>query len=97
MKALVVAAAFAACCALPVFAAEPASPSWSMNATAIEACSCPMFCQCYFNMEPAGHMAMAGMDNAEHMEHMGHGEGGHFCRFNNAYRINKGSYGATKL
>ena len=31
------------------------SPDWSINATAIEACSCPMFCQCYFNLQPAAH------------------------------------------
>ena len=37
--------------------APTASPSWAMNATVIEACSCPMFCQCYFNAEPAGHAA----------------------------------------
>jgi hypothetical protein len=67
-----------------------ASPSWAMNATVIEACSCPMFCQCYFNAEPAGHAATG---------HEGHGGGGakHFCKANNAYRINKGHYGATNL
>ncbi len=31
------------------------SPEWSINATVIEACSCPMFCQCYFNTKPAAH------------------------------------------
>jgi hypothetical protein len=31
------------------------APEWSMNATIIEACSCPMFCQCYFSTEPASH------------------------------------------
>ena len=64
-------------------AAQPAAaPGWAMNATIIEACSCPMFCQCYFNAHPAGE----------------HGEaGGHYCRFNNAFRVNKGSYGAVKL
>jgi len=67
--------------------AAGASPAWSINATAIEACSCPMFCQCYFNGEPAGH----------HMEGMQGHEMEHYCRFNNAYKINKGSYGATKL
>src|SRR5437867_3524447 len=69
-------------------AAKPAAPSpeWAMNATIIEACSCPMFCQCYFNSEPAG---PAG--------HEGHGGGGHFCRFNNAVKVNKGSYGAVNL
>src|ERR1700682_1727084 len=33
------------------------SPEWAMNATIIEACSCPMFCQWYFNDKPAGHGA----------------------------------------
>ncbi len=60
-------------------------PEWSMNATAIEACSCPMFCQCYFNAQPAAHGG-----------HEGHGSE-HFCRFNNAYKINKGMYKGTKL
>jgi hypothetical protein len=61
-----------------------AASDWSMNATVIEACSCPMFCQCYFNTQPAAH----------------HGHGGdakHFCRANNAYKINKGHYGTVKL
>lgn len=62
---------------------------WAMNATIIEACSCPMFCQCYFNTEPAVHAGNEGI-------HKGH-EQGHYCRFNNAFRINKGNYGATKL
>ncbi len=57
---------------------------WSMNATAIEACSCPHFCMCYFNSHPASHHDAGGK-----MEH--------YCKFNNAYKINKGHYGATKL
>jgi hypothetical protein len=56
--------------------------TWSMNATIIEACSCPMFCQCFFNTKPASH--------GEH-------GGGHFCRFNNTFRVNKGNYGTTDL
>jgi len=64
------------------------TPEWSCNATIIEACSCPMFCQCYFAGEPSGH---AGG------EHAGHAGMEHFCKFNNAYRINKGSYGTVKL
>jgi len=69
--------------------AAAAAADWAMNATVIEACSCPMFCQCYFNAEPAGHGG-AG--------HEGHGGGGeHFCRANNAYKINKGHYGTTSL
>jgi hypothetical protein len=59
---------------------------WSMNATLIEACSCPMFCQCYFNPEPAGHSGHGSMGEAEH-----------FCKFNNTFHVNKGSYGNIKL
>ena len=61
---------------------------WDMNASIIEACSCPMFCQCYFNGEPAPH-------GAGHEAHAAGGE--HFCKFNNAYHINKGTFGDTKL
>ena len=59
------------------------SADWSINATAIEACSCPHFCMCYFNSHPAAH-------------HEG-GEMKHYCRFNIAYKINKGNYGNTDL
>jgi hypothetical protein len=65
-------------------AAGGPAPQWEMNATAIEACSCPMFCQCYFNTKPAGHH-----------EH-GSGEK-HFCRANLAYKINRGHFGTTSL
>jgi hypothetical protein len=72
-----------------LLAKETAAPEWSMNASIIEACSCPMFCQCYFNDKPAGH--------GEHAGHA-HGAGGeHFCKFNNAYQVNHGSYAGTKL
>jgi hypothetical protein len=79
---------FVAVFAVTLFAGEVAKPAaeaeWSMNATAIEACSCPMFCQCYFNLNPAGHHV--------------HGKGEeHFCRANIAYKINKGHSGATDL
>lgn len=57
---------------------------WALNTTVIEACTCPMFCQCYFASKPAGH-------------HQHDGKQAHYCRFNNAYRINKGHYGATRL
>ncbi|MEW6755670.1 MAG: DUF1326 domain-containing protein [Candidatus Latescibacterota bacterium] len=66
-------------------AAAAAEPDWAVNATIIEACSCPMFCQCYFNPKPA-----------EHAGHEGHG-GGHFCRFNNALQVTRGNYGSVKL
>ena len=81
------------CGAVFLGATKGAGPSWSMNATIIEACSCPMFCQCYFSDKPAAHAtASAG--------HEGHGHsaaGEHFCKFNNAYRVNKGSYNKVKL
>jgi hypothetical protein len=78
--------------AAPAALVVGAPPDWSMNATVIEACSCPMFCQCYFNSKPSGH---AGAGDA----HAGHGGGAakHFCRANNAYKVNKGNYGATRL
>jgi uncharacterized protein DUF1326 len=67
-------------------AAAPAGePAWHMNATAIEACSCPMFCQCYFNTAPAGHH-----------EHAAGGET-HYCKANLAYKINHGKYGDVNL
>ena len=90
MKTTVSIALLSLALAAPVLAqgtaAKAAEPTWSMNASTIEACSCPMFCQCYFNAGPASH-AMAGME--------GHNE--HYCKFNNAYKVNKGMYGATKL
>jgi len=67
--------------------AKSSTPEWSFNATIIEACSCPMFCQCYFNTKPAAHVG-----------HEGHGAmSEHFCRANFAYKVNKGSYGDVKL
>jgi hypothetical protein len=84
-------------CAALAFAADEkatktaaADNAWSMNATIIEACSCPMFCQCYFTNKPAAHM--------DHMEGHDMGGGGeHYCRANNVFKVNKGFYGKTKL
>ena len=28
-----------------------AAPDWALNATIIEACSCTMFCPCYFSIQ----------------------------------------------
>ncbi len=56
---------------------------WHFNGTVIEACSCPMFCSCYFNTEPA-------------LKHTEHGPE-HFCKFNMAYKVNKGHHGDTDL
>lgn len=64
------------------------TPEWALNATVIEACSCPMFCQCYFQTRPAAHgPGCAGCTK----------EGERYCRFNNAYKVNGGHYGAVKL
>jgi hypothetical protein len=57
--------------------------AWALNATLIEACSCTMFCPCYFSTVPSGH-GHGGMVE-------------HFCRFNMAYRINQGSLGNVSL
>src|SRR6204780_3869657 len=56
---------------------------WAINATAIEACSCPHFCMCYFNSHPAVHHENGKME--------------HFCKFNNAYKVNQGHYGKVGL
>lgn len=82
-KSTLITLAIFACVSSLAFAGGPA-PDWNMNATVIEACSCPMFCQCYFNSEPAEH---------------GHGEhgGDHYCKFNLAFHVNSGHFGDTSL
>ena len=87
-RAMLLAAAGLAAGSAAVYVVAAPAADWAMNATVIEACSCPMFCQCYFNTKPAGHGA-----------HEGHHGGGadHFCRANLAYQVNKGHYGAAKL
>ncbi|HWY20807.1 MAG TPA: DUF1326 domain-containing protein [Candidatus Acidoferrum sp.] len=62
---------------------DTTKPDWALNATTIEACSCPMFCQCYFNAKPAAHHEQ--------------GTAAHYCKFNNAYKVNHGHYGSTNL
>ena len=64
--------------------ASGAKPDWALNATIIEACSCTMFCPCYFSTVPSGHSHGSSM--AEH-----------YCRFNNAYRVNQGRFGKVSL
>jgi len=56
---------------------------WHFNGTVIEACSCPQMCSCYFNTEPALHETDHGTE--------------HFCKFNMAYKVNKGHHGDTDL
>lgn len=68
--------------ASPVLFAKSNS-EWHFNGTAIEACSCPMFCQCYFNTHPALHKTDHGAE--------------HFCKFNMAYLINEGYHEDTDL
>jgi hypothetical protein len=72
--------------------ASKPSADWSLNATIMEACSCPMFCQCYFNTKPAGHE-----QHEEHGKHEGYTGVEHYCRENLAYRVNRGHYGSVKL
>ena len=92
MRILVLAAFLALASAATVYAVNKEfTPDWSMNATIIEACSCPMFCQCYFDHKPASHAEHASMDG------MSHGGDHAFCKFNNAFKVNKGNYGGVKL
>ncbi|WP_419176318.1 DUF1326 domain-containing protein [Desulfosediminicola sp.] len=67
----------------PLQSSGAEAEKWHFNGTVIEACSCPMFCQCYFNTEPALHQTEDGAK--------------HFCKFNMAYKVNKGHYGETDL
>ncbi|HVS04220.1 MAG TPA: DUF1326 domain-containing protein, partial [Thermoanaerobaculia bacterium] len=75
----------------PAVAQAEAAADWALNATAIESCSCPMFCTCYFSDHPA---AAAG-----HGDGHGDGHGGeeHYCRFNMAYKVNSGHHGDVDL
>jgi hypothetical protein len=87
-KALFLAVALASAAAVLADDAGTPAPDWAFNATIIEACTCPMFCQCYFNPMPSPHhMGCAGCMK----------EGERYCRFNNAFRVNHGHWGAVKL
>lgn len=62
---------------------KSAAPDWSLNATIVEACSCTMFCPCYFSTVPSGH---------------GHGSMvEHYCRLNMAHRVNRGRFRTVSL
>jgi hypothetical protein len=65
-------------------AAKP-QPQWAMNSTIIEACSCTMFCPCYFSTVPSGH------------KHEGSMAVDHYCKFNMAHKVNKGNFGDLRL
>ncbi len=60
-----------------------AKPDFDMTASYIEACSCDMFCPCYFNPRSTVH----------HGEHMAE----HYCRANLVLKVDKGYYKNTKL
>lgn len=62
---------------------DPGYAAWALNATIIEACSCTMFCPCYFSTVPTGHAHEAMTE--------------HYCRFNMGYRVNQGRLGTTRL
>lgn len=72
---------------LAVAADAKQTPEWDIALDNIEACSCPTFCQCYFNDRPALHEA--GKEGHEHAMR--------YCRFNNAFRVESGHYGGTAL
>ena len=63
-------------------------PDWSVNMTVIEACSCPVFCQCFFSGKPPA--------DGGHAEH-GAGKARHYCRFNQAYKVNVGHFETIRL
>ena len=67
-------------------AQDKAKPDFDMTASYIEACSCDMFCPCYFNDHSTNHMAMG----ERHMEE-------HFCRANLVLKVDKGMYKDVKL
>ncbi|MBI4457324.1 MAG: DUF1326 domain-containing protein [Acidobacteria bacterium] len=62
---------------------KAAGPEWEFDATVIEACSCTMFCPCYFSTVPTGHGHQSMVE--------------HFCRFNMGYKVNRGNFGNVKL
>src|SRR3989442_5777223 len=65
---------------------KTSKPDFDVTASYIEACSCDMFCPCYFNDHSTNHMAM-GEHHAEE----------HFCRANLVLKVDKGAYKDVKL
>src|SRR6476620_9840425 len=63
---------------------KPSKPDFDMTASYIEACSCDMFCPCYFNTHSTNHTDEHRMD-------------AHFCRANLVLKVDKGYYKETKL
>jgi len=63
---------------------KTAKPDFEITSTYIEACSCDMFCPCYFNTHATHHME-EGKGSA------------HFCRANLVFKVDKGHYKNVKL
>ena len=61
---------------------KSSKPDFDMTASYIEACSCDMFCPCYFNT---------------HSTHHGDHGDPHFCRANLVLKVDKGHYKNTQL
>jgi hypothetical protein len=72
--------------ALPVVAGQAGTPAadWSMNASVIQACTCPVLCQAVVDREALG-------DEGTYLDPP------HYCRFNSAFRVNYGHSGSVKL
>src|SRR5258708_20412306 len=62
---------------------DTSKPDWALNATTIEACSCPMFCQCYFNPKPAAHHEQ--------------GTAAHYFKINNTSKGNQPPYRPSQI
>ena len=62
-------------------AQDKAKPDFDMTASYIEACSCDMFCPCYFNTHSTNHMGMSDHNMEEHV-----------CRANLVLKVGKASY-----
>ncbi len=63
---------------------KSSNSDFELTSTYIEACSCDMFCPCYFNTHSTQHM------DDHHMD-------AHFCRANLVFRVDKGHYKDVKL
>jgi hypothetical protein len=66
--------------------AKAAPVDWAVNATIVDGCSCRMLCPCIFG-------SPATVGSAATHEHAGHRS----CKFNQAFRVNRGHYGQVKL
>jgi hypothetical protein len=63
----------------------PPANTFEITASYIEACSCDMFCPCYFNDHSTAHMDPASREHK------------HFCRANLVFKVDKGHYKDVKL